>query len=44
MFQSDFDRVSDLGKIGSGVGESFDSVAALVSAIQSLHVAKVLPL
>ena len=44
VFHSDFDLVSDMGKIRrAGFGESVDSVAALVSAIRSLQEAKVLP-
>ncbi len=44
VFHSDFDLVSDMGKIRrAGFGESVDSVEALVSAIRSLQEAKVLP-
>ena len=44
VFHSDFDLVSDMGKIRrAGFGESVDSDEALVSAIRRLQAAKVLP-
>ncbi|WP_246695498.1 hypothetical protein [Methylobacterium sp. P1-11] len=44
VFHSDFDLVSDMGKIRrAGFGESMDSVEALVAAIRRLQEAKVLP-
>lgn len=45
VFHSDFDLVSDMGKIRrAGFGESVDSVEALIAAIRRLQEAKVLPL
>lgn len=44
VFHSDFDLVSDMGKIRrAGFGESVDSVSALVRSIRSLQETKVLP-
>jgi nucleoside-diphosphate-sugar epimerase len=44
VFHSDFDLVSDMGKIRrAGFTESVDSVAALIGAIRSLQEARVLP-
>jgi nucleoside-diphosphate-sugar epimerase len=44
VFHSDFDLVSDMGKIRrAGFGESVDSVEALIAAIRRLQQAKVLP-
>jgi nucleoside-diphosphate-sugar epimerase len=44
VFHSDFDLVSDMGKIRrAGFGESVDSLAALLAAIARLQEAKVLP-
>ena len=44
VFHSDFDLVSDMGKIRrAGYGESVDSIEALVAAIRRLQRAKVLP-
>lgn len=44
VFHSDFDLVSDMGKIRrAGFGESVDSAEALASAIRRLQEAKVLP-
>jgi nucleoside-diphosphate-sugar epimerase len=44
VFHSDFDLVSDMGKIRrAGFTESVDSVAALIAAIRRLQDAKVLP-
>ncbi|MDR7040391.1 nucleoside-diphosphate-sugar epimerase [Methylobacterium sp. BE186] len=44
VFHSDFDLVSDMGKIRrAGFGESVDSVEALAAAIRRLQATKVLP-
>lgn len=44
VFHSDFDLVSDMGKIRrAGFDESVDSIAALLGAIGRLQAAKVLP-
>lgn len=44
VFHSDFDLVSDMGKIRrSGFAETVDSVEALITAIRRLQDAKVLP-
>ncbi len=44
VFHSDFDLVSDMGKIRrSGFTEAVDSVEALITAIRRLQEAKVLP-
>jgi hypothetical protein len=44
VFHSDFDLVSDMGKIRrAGFGESVDSVEVLVDAIRRLQEARVLP-
>jgi hypothetical protein len=44
VFHSDFDLVSDMGKIRrAGFTESVDSLEALVGAIRRLQEAKVLP-
>jgi len=44
VFHSDFDLVSDMGKIRrAGFGESVDTVVALLAAIRRLQAGKVLP-